>query len=150
MSGEPKQLSESLLKAKLSEGTGKPVFESMTKVVVIASEWLVSQETETKVDKKNKEYQGAYLNLTFQMKDTESPFYESYGGLRIYEKDEMWIGTKSALGKLKKTIEDFTGLKVDTPQDYNQALLGKLVSVKTVTQNVGGTDYDKIEIKAIY
>lgn len=75
---------------------------------------------------------------------------EGLGGLRAYidpvtkQIDRIWYSEKSAYGSIKKLLEDAVGAPQPlTLEQFVAELHGKIVRVRTQTQEVAGNKYEK-------
>ena len=141
----------------ISSGGGKPVFEKITKATVLTAELKTTpdRKTETK-DGKTQSYYPVFLKVSYsaeidgELKET----YENYGGGRLFVSEtdnskRFWLGETSALGKLKKELEDNFDFK-GTLKEIPELMKGATVGLKTETTNVAGKEYKKNMVEVFY
>ena len=143
---ESVEMTGDTMNREATSGGSKPQFDKITKVHLINA--VFKQNTEKKTQADGKEYTPFFLSVTFEKED-RTQFFETYGGGRIYDSDNLYIGGKSGLGKLRTKVREYSDVndKLSSLQEY---LIGKFVGVKTEEINVAGERYFKNEIKQIY
>jgi len=141
-------------KIEIKSSGSKPIFEKITKGLVLSAVLMKNKERkeETNKDGKIMSFYQIYLKCTFNVEGKE--VFENYGGGRLYVSDKkeetrFWLGENSALGKLKQIIADNKDFK-GSVEDITPLLIGQTVGIKTEVTNVSGKDYTKNVIKQFY
>lgn len=138
----------------ISSGGTKPVFEKITKALVLSAVLKTTPERRTIKDKEGNDqtYYPVFLSVNYNVDGTE--VFENYGGGRLFvsetnESKRFWLGEGSALGKIKKMIEDnfnFSGTLKEIPD----IVKGQSVGLKTEEIVVAGKKYVKNMIQTFY
>ena len=140
---------------EIYSGGSKPVFEKITKATVVNAEMKTTPERIESTDKEGKKqtYYPVFLNVEYKLEDGNTT-YENYSGGRLFVSEtdkskKFWLGESSALGKLKKLIEDnfeFKGSLKELPEK----IINQSVGIKTETLQVAGKEYKKNIIEVFY
>ena len=139
---------------EISSGGTKPIFEKITKALVISATLKTTPEKRESEDRDgNKQtYYPVFLNVVFNVDGKEA--FENYGGGRLFvsETDDtkrFWLGKDSALGKIKKMLEDNFDFK-GTIKEIPKLMLGQNVGLKTEEITVAGKVFVKNQIQQFY
>jgi len=122
----------------------KPVYEQPTKCEIVSAKFFKMQDKEK--DRNGVEYTPFQLQVMYKEVDDGREFTETYRGGRVYIKDDkqsMYIGQKTALGRLKAVCIDNKldiGLNIST---WATNLTGKVVVLKADIVMFEGKKYDK-------
>jgi hypothetical protein len=132
---------------EISTGGSKPVFEKVTKGVVINATMMTTKDRQESKDKEGnvQAYYPVYCKVEYSIDDQN--YFENYGGGKLFlsESDKskrFWVGQDSALGKLKSKLEEYFEFK-GTVGEIPKLLIGKQVGIKTESTTVAGKEYKK-------
>jgi len=142
---------------EINSGGNKPKFDIVTKMDIISAVLKTTPDRVTRPtrDGSNQTYYPVFLTVEFAYsdgKETKSMF-ENYGSGRLFvsntDGSTFWVGENSALGKLKKLLEEnfeFGGTLSELPS----IIKGVSVGVMTEKSTVGGKVFVKNIIKVFY
>jgi len=148
-------------KMTITQGGSKPQFDKITPMVVVAARLKTTPERKTKKDNTGKDqtYYPIFLQVEYEYKigkEEMKKTYENYGEGRLYtsttnenQDDKFWVGEQSALGKLKKLVQE--NFEFDnTLVQLQNLVVGKKVGVITESGKVGDKEYSKNIIRVFY
>lgn len=138
----------------IQSGGSKPTFDKITKAIVKEAILMTTKDRKETTDKQgNKQtHYPVYMRVVYDVDGNE--VYENYGGGRLFvsestKEKKFWLGEQSALGKLKKQLEDNFDFK-GTLKEMPILVKGKSVGIKTTKQTVAGNTYIKNLIEVFY